>query len=43
MVHWVKHLALSLQQLGSLLWCGLDPWSGNFHVAGGVGGEDDLP
>ena len=29
---WVKDPALSLQRLGSLLWCGLDPWPGNFHM-----------
>ena len=29
---WVKDLALSLQQLGSLLWCGFDLWPGNFYV-----------
>ena len=32
MVQRVKDLALSLQQLGSLLWCGFDPWHGNFHL-----------
>ena len=26
----IKDLALSLQQLRSLLECGSDPWSGNF-------------
>ena len=26
----VKEPALSLQQLGSLLWHGFDPWPGNF-------------
>ena len=31
MAQWVKELAL-LQQLGSLLWRGFDPWPGNFHV-----------
>ena len=31
-MQWVKDLALSLQQLGSLLWHGFDPWSGNFHM-----------
>ena len=32
---WVKDLALSLQRLGSLLWCGFEPWPGNFpHGAG---------
>ena len=30
-VQWVKGLGLSLQQLGSLLWCRFDPWPGNFH------------
>ena len=29
----VKDLALSLQQLGSLQWCGLDPWPGNFPMS----------
>ena len=24
--------ALSLQQLELLLWCGFDPWPGNFHM-----------
>ena len=28
----VKDLALSLQWLGLLLWSGLDPWPGNFHM-----------
>ena len=28
----VKNPALSLQQLGSLLWYGFDPWPGNFHM-----------
>ena len=23
---------LSAQQLGSLLWCGIDPWPRNFHM-----------
>ena len=32
MAQQVKDPALSLQQLGSLLWCGLDHWSGNFHM-----------
>ena len=32
MVQWVKDLALSLQWLGSLLWCRFDSWLGNFHV-----------
>ena len=27
----VKDLVLSLQRL-SLLWCGFDPWLGNFHL-----------
>ena len=31
-VQWVKDLVLSLQQLGSLLRHGFDPWSGNFHM-----------
>ena len=26
MEQWVKDPALSLQQFGSLLWCGFDPW-----------------
>ena len=29
---WVKALVLSLKWLGSLLWCGFDPWFGNFHM-----------
>jgi len=29
---WLKELALSLQQLGSLLWCGFDIWLRNFHM-----------
>ena len=29
---WLKDPALSLQWLGSLLWHGLDPWPGNFHM-----------
>ena len=29
---WVKNLALSLQRLRVLLWCGFDPWPGNFHM-----------
>ena len=32
LVHWVKDLALLLQQLGSLLWQGSNPWSGNSHM-----------
>ena len=32
LVPWVKDLALSLQQLGSLLWCGFSPLPGNFHT-----------
>ena len=28
----VKDWALSLQWLGLLLWCGFDPWPGNFHA-----------
>ena len=28
----VKDLVVSLLWLGSLLWCGLDPWPGNFHM-----------
>ena len=28
----VKDLALSLMWLWLLLWCGFDPWPGNFHV-----------
>ena len=32
MVQCVKDLALSLQGLGLLLWCGFDPWPGNVHV-----------
>ena len=29
---WVKDLALSLQQAGSLLWHGFNPWPRNFHM-----------
>ena len=29
---WVKDPVLSLQQLGSLLRCGFDPWPRNFHM-----------
>lgn len=29
---WVKNLALSLQRLRVLLWCGFDPRPGNFHM-----------
>ena len=29
---WVRGLVLSLQQLALLLWCGFNPWSGNFHI-----------
>ena len=29
---WVKDTALSLLQLGSLLWHGFSPWPGNFHM-----------
>ena len=32
MVQWVKDLALSLQQLRSLLWRGFDPWPWNSHM-----------
>ena len=28
----VKDLVLSLQWLGSLLWCGFHPWPRNFHM-----------
>ena len=28
----VKDLALSLLWLWLLLWCGFDPWPGNFHM-----------
>lgn len=32
-MQWVRDLVvLSPQQLGSLLWCGFHPWSGNFHM-----------
>ena len=31
-VWWVKDLALSLQWLRSLLWCGFDSWTGNFYM-----------
>ena len=32
----VKDPVLTLQWLWSLLWCGFDPWSGNFHMPQGV-------
>ena len=32
MAQQVKDLALPLQWLGSLLWYGLEPWPGNFHL-----------
>ena len=32
MAQWVKDLALSLQQLGLLLWPRFDPWPRNFHM-----------
>ena len=32
MAQWVKDPVLSLQWLGSLLWCRFDPWPRNFHV-----------
>ena len=31
-VQQIKDLALSLQQLRLLLWCGFDPWPGNFYM-----------
>ena len=36
MVQWIKDLALTLQWLRSLLWCGVDPWLRNFYYAMGV-------
>ena len=32
MAQWVKDLALSLLQLGSLLWHGFDRWAGNIYM-----------
>ena len=32
MAQWIKDTALPLQQLRSLLWHRLDPWSGNVHM-----------
>ena len=32
MAKWAKDMTLSLQQLGSLLWHGFDPWPGKFHM-----------
>ena len=32
MAQWVKDQALSLQQLGLLLWPGFDPWPRNFWM-----------
>ena len=29
---WAEDLALSLQQLGLLLWYGFGPWPRNFHM-----------
>ena len=34
-MQWVKHPAMSLPHLRKLLWCGFDPWPGNFHVTWG--------
>ena len=34
MAQWVEDLALSLQQLGLLLWPTFSSWLGNFHVMG---------
>ena len=31
-VQQVRDLAVSLQQLGSLLWCGFNSWARNFHM-----------
>ena len=31
-MQWVKDPPLSPQRLGSMLWCGLDPWPGNFQM-----------
>ena len=31
-MHQVKDPVLSLQWLGSLLWCRFNPWPGNFHM-----------
>ena len=35
-VQQVKDPVLSLQRLGSLLWCRFDPWPGNFYNAKGA-------
>ena len=32
MAQQVKDPALSLQWLGSSVWCGFNPWLGNFHM-----------
>ena len=32
MAQWVKDLALSLLQLGLLVWYRFDPWPGNFRM-----------
>ena len=37
MAQLVKDPALSVQQLGSLLWCGFDPWLGECPHAMGYG------
>ena len=31
-IQWVKDPALSVQQLGSLLWLGFNPWPRNLHM-----------
>ena len=33
----VKNLAMSLQWLGSLLWCGFNPWPRNFYMPHAMG------
>ena len=35
-MQWVKDPGLLLQLLESLLWCGFDPWPGNFSMMWGV-------
>ena len=32
MAQWIKDLSLSLLWLWLLLWCGFDPWPGNFRM-----------
>ena len=38
-VQWIEDLALSQLQCRSQLWCGFDPWPGNFHMPWGEAGK----